>query len=196
MWEPSVTLQTVSLPDINSFAFSFSSPFLDTLLFRVLDFFVSNISYCQTVNVFCLFSSWRQSRGLEVSTFWQRSSLDSNRFLSPSPFTRWFRVLMTQLVGDESLTTRVDPCEGSLYTSMLSLPSSPVWTAQSKRGRQSPLTSSTLSSMLLSTAFICSVKASTPLVLMLTQVWSTCLKQCLGAGPVKVIGALLSTSSM
>ena len=83
-----------------------------------------------------------------------------------------------------------------MYTSMLRRRSSSVCPAQSKMGRLSPLTSSRENLMLLSTACICPVKASTSPVLIVTQVSSTYLNQWLGAGPMKVIKALLSTSSM
>ena len=53
---------------------------------------------------------------------------------------------------------------------------SSMCTTQSKKGRLSPLTSSCMNLILLSTAFICSVKASTSLDLILTQESSTYLK--------------------
>ena len=112
---------------------------------------------------------------------------------------RWFRVLMTPSLCSsgwwESNSKYWSVCVGFLYTSMLRLLSSSVWTVQYNKGRPSPLTSSCVNLMLLSTAFICSAKASTSLALILTPVSSRCLnlKPWL---PVKVIKALPSTSSM
>ena len=100
---------------------------------------------------------------------------------SPSPVivgwtisARWFRVLMTPSSCSsgwwESNSKYWSVCVGFLYTSMLRLLSSSMCTAQSKKGRLSPLTSSHVNLMLLSTALIFSVKASTSFALILTGV--------------------------
>ena len=73
-------------------------------------------------------------------------------------------------VGDESMSKSWSVCVGFLYTLMLRSLSSSVCTVQSKKGRLSPLTSSRVNLVLLSTAFICSVKASTSLGL----IWPRC----------------------
>ena len=75
---------------------------------------------------------------------------------------------------------------------MLRLLSSLMCTAQSTKAKQSPLTSSCVNLMLLSTALMCTVKSSPSRVLILTQVSSTYLNQWLGAVPVKVIKAQCS----
>ena len=85
----------------------------------------------------------------------------------------WFRILMMLSLWWES-----NSWNGTLFEEDRSLKievyrKHTICPAQSKKGRLSPLTSSCVNLMLLSTEFLCSVKASTSLVLTLTQVSST-----------------------
>ena len=92
-------------------------------------------------------------------TEWTRSQPDSLGLWWPSLCSsgRW-----------KSNSKSWSVCVGFLYTLMLRLLFSSISTAQSKKGRLSPLMCSCVDLVLLSTAFICSVKASTSLVLKLT----------------------------
>ena len=94
-------------------------------------------------------------------------------------------------VGDESRTASVDLCVKVFCTHQCwSFLSASVCTAQSKKDRLSPLTSPPVNLMLLSTAFMCSVKAYRSLLLIVTQVSSKYLNHGLGALPVKAIKAI------
>lgn len=99
-------------------------------------------------------------------------------------------------MGGVSQKVGIGLCVGFLYTPMWSLLSFLLWTTQSKKGKLLSLTSSLVNLMFLSTEFMCSVKACTSLVLILTHVSSTYLNQWLGVIPSKEFKALHSTSSM
>ncbi len=115
------------------------------------------------------------------------SARDGTTEPSVSALLVWSPV--TQLVLQ--LAVRVEQqiltCVSFHCMSMLRPISSSVCYALSKKGRLSPLTSSLMNLMLLSTALVCFEKAFTSFVLILTHASSANLNQWVGAVPAKVV---------